>query len=78
MKARAITHPRDGEQETAKMVRMVLQKEELIGFPGMEVRCEQETGVSGGSEVPGLRQGDLSSAGITPQRAALGEKFWNS
>lgn len=78
MKARAITHPRNGEQETVKMVSMVLQKEELTGFPGMEVRCEQETGVSRGSEVPGLKQGDLSSAGTTPQRAALGEKFWNS
>lgn len=55
MKASTITHPRNGEQETVKMVRLVLEKEELTGFPGVEVRYEQETGVSRGSEVPGLR-----------------------
>lgn len=60
----------DGEDGAAE--------EELTGCPGAEVRCGSRRQVSGGSGVPVLRQGDLSSAGITPQRAALGEKLWSS
>ena len=41
LKASAITHPRNGEQETVKMVRLVLEKEELTDF------LEWKSGVSG-------------------------------
>lgn len=39
--------PRYGEQKTVTMVRMILEKEESTGFPGVKVRWEQERGVNG-------------------------------
>lgn len=75
LKAHAITHPRNGEQETVKMVRMCCRRRgDRMSWSGSQVGAGDRS--VGALEY--LSWDRVTSAtGITPQTAALG-KLWSS